>query len=207
MADGNLQFEICDLKLVQGDNVTSQPAAILDNTSAVEGVTLLTFTVAGQVYGLPVADVARIIEMVTITQLPDAPDTIQGIINVQGKAVPVMSLRHRFGLPAQPYGLHTPIILADLGDYGRMLGLVVDTVDDVLEVAGADLEMTDMFVPGEISGQMAMQAGHLAGVAKVNRQMILILNVRALLSQTEQVKLSTVLGGDKKSRSKNDRHK
>jgi purine-binding chemotaxis protein CheW len=176
-------------------------------TAPAQTVTLLTFKVAEQMYGLTVTNVARIIEMVTITHLPNAPETIQGIINVQGKAVPVMDLRQRFGLPPQPYHLHTPIILTDAGDNGRMLGLVVDTVEDVLEVPPANMELTEIFVPAEIVGAMATQAGHLAGVAKINRQMVLVLNARALLSQTEQVKLSTVFGSDAKLYNKNDNHK
>jgi purine-binding chemotaxis protein CheW len=154
---------------------------------------LLTFKIAGQVYGLPVTDVVRIIEMVTITQLPDAPETIQGIINLQGKAVPVMDLRHRFGLPRQAYGLHTPIILADMTDEGHMLGLVVDTVEDVLNLPPEDFETTQAIIPTELAKQPAAQAAPLAGVAKINRQMMLILNVRALLSSTEQVELSQAL--------------
>jgi purine-binding chemotaxis protein CheW len=185
--------------------VTSQSSPT--TVAPAQAVTLLTFKVAGQVYGLPVAHVARIIEMVTMTHLPDAPDTIQGLINVQGKAVPVMDLRHRFGLSPLAYGLHTPIILADIGDNSRMLGLIVDAVEDVFEVPPTDLEMMDIFVPAEMVGQMAAQAGHLAGVAKVNRQMVLILNARALLNQTEQVKLSGALGGNGKPRGKNDRQK
>ncbi len=185
--------------------MTSQPTATA--APPAQAVTLLTFKVEGQVYGLPVAHVARIIEMVTMTHLPDAPDTIQGLINVQGKAVPVMDLRHRFGLPLLAYGLHTPIILADIGDNGRMLGLIVDTVENVLEVPAIDLEMMDIFVPTEMVGPMATQAGHLAGVAKINRQIVLILNARALLNQTEQVKLSGVLGGNNKPHGQNDRQK
>ncbi|MBN1993616.1 MAG: chemotaxis protein CheW [Anaerolineae bacterium] len=157
---------------------------------------LLTFKVAEQVYGLPVTNVARIIEMVTITRLPDVPATIQGIINLQGKAVPVMDLRQRFGLPPKPYGLHTPIILTDIDGTGRMLGLVVDMVEDVLDVSPEHVEITETIVPTELAGQMTAQAGHLAGVAKVNRQMILILNMRALLNPSEQLKLSHVLGSE-----------
>ncbi|MBN1219695.1 MAG: chemotaxis protein CheW [Anaerolineae bacterium] len=172
---------------------------------------LLTFRVAGQVYGLPVTDVARIIEMVTITQLPDSPEMIQGIINLQGKAVPVMDLRHRFGLPHKAYGLHTPIILADVeydsghhdgghhdGGHqdGRMLGLIVDAVEDVIEIPAEDLETTEAIVPTDLAGQMNTRAGHLASIAKIDRQMILVLNVRALLSPTEQMKLLQALGSE-----------
>lgn len=158
-----------------------------------DSLALLTFKVAEQVYGLPVTNVVRIIEMVSITQLPDAPDLIQGIINLHGKTVPVMDLRHRFGLSQQAYDLHTPIILADTTGDGHLLGLIVDAVEDVLNISPEDLEITETIVPSELAGKMTTQAGHLAGVAKVDRQMILMLNVRALLSPIEQDTLSQVL--------------
>jgi purine-binding chemotaxis protein CheW len=173
--------------------------------------TLLTFTVAGQTYGLPVTYVVRIIEMVTITQLPDVHETIQGIINLQGKAVPVMDLRHRFGLPHKSYGLHTPIILANVDGSDRMLGLIVDAVEDVLEITAENLEVTETIVSTELAGGMAGQPAPLAGVAKVDRQMILVLNVSVLMSQTEHVKLSQALGLDSgldgREKSSNNRQK
>ncbi len=154
---------------------------------------LLTFTVAGQVYGLPVQQVVRIIEMVTITQLPGVPDFIQGIINVGGKAVPVMDLRRRFGLPPQAYGLHTPIILVEPSVGYPICGLIVDTVEQVLEVAGGDLEIAEAIVPPELAQPMTGRTAHLAGVAKVDRQMILVLNVSALLSPTDKAGLAATL--------------
>jgi purine-binding chemotaxis protein CheW len=174
-------------------------------------LTLLTFNVASQTYGLPVTNVVRIIEMVTITQLPDVPETIQGIINLQGKAVPVMDLRRRFGLPHEAYGLHTPIILANMDGNDRMLGLIVDAVEDVLEIAAENVEVTETIVSTELAGQMAGQSAPLAGVAKVDRQMILVLNVSVLMSQTEHVKLSRALGLDSgldgREKSSNNRQK
>jgi chemotaxis signal transduction protein len=75
---------------------------------------VLSFRLAGHTYGMPVADVMQIIEMLTITPLPQLPLPLKGVINLHGQMIPVMDLRRRFGLPDQPYGLHTPIILADL---------------------------------------------------------------------------------------------
>jgi purine-binding chemotaxis protein CheW len=169
----------------------SDAAAEATTESTATLTTLLTFDVAEQTYGLPVTEVVRIIEMVTITHLPDVPDTVQGIINLQGRAVPVMDLRQRFGLPHLAYGLHTPIILVNM-DNDRMLGLIVDAVEDVLEVVAKNMEMTDAIVPAELSAK----AAPLAGVAKVNRRMILILNANGLLSQTEHRELSQALGLD-----------
>lgn len=155
-------------------------------------LTMLTFNVTNQLCGLPVSSVVRIIEMVTITPLPGAPDSIKGIINLHGKSVPVIDLRHRFGLPEEPYGLHTPIILVDTGD-NHILGLVVDTVELVLNAPAKDLEMVDVVVPAEVSKQMAVRAAYLAGIAKVNRDMILILDVKALLQPAEQTRLFQAL--------------
>ncbi len=165
-------------------------------SSGADTLSLLTFSVGEQTYGLPITSVVRIIEMVTITHLPNAPDIIQGIINLQGKATPVIDLRHHFGLPVQPYGLHTPIILADLSSDSRILGLIVDTVADVLEVPYSDLEMTEAMIPPELAEQMTVQTAHLTGVAKVDRQMILILNAQALLTPTQQTTLSQALGAE-----------
>lgn len=154
---------------------------------------LLVFSVGGQKYGLPVTSVVRIVEMVTITPLPYDSTRIQGIINLQGKVVPVMDLRQRFGLPKQDYGLNTPIILTDLGDDGWILGLIVDVVEDVINFPREKLEITQTFVPPQLMNQMAAQVAHLAGVAKTDYHIVHVLEARALLSFTEKTELSQSL--------------
>jgi purine-binding chemotaxis protein CheW len=155
---------------------------------------LLTFEVAHQVYGLPVTDVVRIIEMVTITPLANLPRALQGVINVRGKIVSVLDLRRRFGLPEQPYHLHTPIILVDL-QRQQMMGLVVDRVLDVVHLTGAELETTEAIVPANLVLEVGEQMGYLAGIAKVNRQIIPMLKVQGLLTPTEQVEVVQALNG------------
>ncbi len=170
-----------------------RPTGPVRGEKEADRLTLLTFKVGGQTYGLPVTSVVRIIEMVTITHLPGAPDSVQGIINLGGKAVPVMDLGQRFGLPGQAYGLHTPIILTDVVNDGRTaapVGLIVDTVEQVLEVPTKNLEITETIVPAKLVEQMTTQMAYLDMVAKVDRQMILVLNVQALLTPIEQTKLS-----------------
>jgi purine-binding chemotaxis protein CheW len=167
----------------------TRPAGI----STANTVPLLAFRVGEQTYGLPVTAVVRIIEMVTITRLPEGIGPIRGVINMQGKAVPVMDLRHRFGLPAQAYGLHTPIVLVDISGDSRLLGLIVDAVEDVLHVPYDGLESTEIFTPPELAGPMATQASLLSGAATLNGRMILVFNVRALLTSLEQNQLSEAL--------------
>ncbi len=139
---------------------------------------LLTFTVAGQLYGIPVAKIIRIIEMVTITPLPDAPPNIQGIINLHGQAVPVMDLRLRFGVLKPVYGLRTPIVLVNAagpGEPARFLGLVVDGVQQVIATTGSAVEAATV-IPGDAS----TRGSCLLGLVKMDRQMILLLNLPAL---------------------------
>lgn len=169
------------------------------NTSAqaARSFSILTFQLGGQVYGLPITDVAQIIEMVTLTHLPQAPAAIQGVINLHGKIVPVLDLRLHFGIPPQPYQLHTPIILADLK--GQILGLIVDSVEEVLEIAGTDLETSDIILPAELIH--AVNGTHpityLAGVAKVARRLIPLLKTEAILSQAEQSQLLEKIASSK----------
>lgn len=153
---------------------------------------LLTFTVAGQLYGVPVDRVIRIIEMVTITHLPEAPATIRGLINLHGYPVLVMDMHTRFGLPPVPYGLHTPIVLVDAapeGQSGRPLGLVVDSVEQVVELPTHNLQPPSA-APNAAAEQ---QAAYLRGVAKIDRQILLLLSIPALLRPAEQTALAAVL--------------
>jgi purine-binding chemotaxis protein CheW len=175
--------------------VTGQ--AIPTATSTTENVvtlTLLVFKVNNQLYGLPVTSVVRIIEMVTITPLPGAPEVIEGIINFHGKAVPIIDLCRCFNLLPCSYGLHTPIILVDMINQDHILGLIVDMVEDVLEVSVDDLELMEMAVPAELGAQMAAQAAYLVGMAKVDQRFILVLNVQSLLNPTIQAQLAQALG-------------
>jgi len=163
-------------------------------TTESKTLALLVFTVGEQRYGIPVTNVVRIIEMVTITHLPGVPDTIKGIINVQGDTVPIIDLRHRFKAPTQHYGLNTPIILVNTNGSRQIFGLVVDTVIDVINIPHSNLEMFKMVMPGNLAEQVTTQAAYLAGITKFEGQIILILNSDAVLTHTEQVNLSKALG-------------
>ena len=162
-------------------------------TSATRALTLLTFKVGDYEYGLPATDVVHIIKLVTITYLPEAPPPIQGIINLRGKAVPIMDMRHSFGLAPHAYSLYTPIILADITGQGQLLGLIVDLVEQVLHVAWGNLERSDPLKLHQFPGQTVQLAACLAAVAKVDRRVILTLNPQALLTPADQSQLSQAL--------------
>ncbi len=93
-------------------------------------INVVIFLLDGQRYALPIESIRQIIEMVTITPVPQVDHTIEGVINFHGAAVPVVNLGRHLGLTSKPPQLHTPIILATISE--RMVGLMVDDVLTVL---------------------------------------------------------------------------
>jgi purine-binding chemotaxis protein CheW len=153
----------------------------------------LIFGVEGQWYGLPVSQVLRIIEMVAMLELPGAPQGVQGMINVQGQIVPVIDLRRRWGLPSQIYTLRTPIILVAGEKEGQTLGLIVDSVAEVIEVRPEQLKRIEQVVPVESVGELTHQAPYLSSIARWGQQMGLLLKVEALLDPAEHAQLLAAL--------------
>jgi purine-binding chemotaxis protein CheW len=115
--------------------------------------------------------------MVTITPIPQVSSSVEGVINVRGVAVPVINLRRHFGLPEVPWGLRTPIILVQIGE--RMYGLIVDEVIDVLGLAANQISRVTDILPEGMS-----QAPVLQGVAHVQDDTVLLLNIEHLLLPT-----------------------
>lgn len=151
---------------------------------------VLTFYLANQEYALPVTAVVQIIEMVTITSLPQTIPAIPGVINYRGKIVPVMDLRLKVGLPYKPYGLHTPIILVDFRD--GLLGLIVDSVNLVLDIDPRQIESNQMAIVDILQQQSKNQplAAYVRQLAKVDRRIIPLLQVEALLSEQDHSHLT-----------------
>ena len=174
--------------------MSRQTATPQVNNAFLEGntVALLTFTVDGQTYGLSAPDIVHIIEMVAITHLPNLPPAIAGFINVHGKTVPVLDMRQLFGLSPRPYSLRTPIILVNFTGNKRMLGLVVDTVEEVVSVPSENPDITEM-LPPELSKTVRDNASYLAGTARIGPQFILAVNVKTLLNPKQQTYLSQAL--------------
>jgi purine-binding chemotaxis protein CheW len=98
---------------------------------------LVVFRLDRQTYALPIEPIVQIIEMVTITPIPQISNTVEGVINVRGVPILVVNLRRHLGLPEATLQLHTPIVLAQIGE--SMVGLIVDEVLDVLSLPGGQI--------------------------------------------------------------------
>ena len=105
-------------------------------------VKYLTFSLAGEEYGVPILKVREIIGIVPITALPRTPPFVKGVINLRGKVIPVLDLRIRFGMEEAGYSERTCIVVVETKEEGRVvaMGMVVDTVSDVIHIAHEDID-------------------------------------------------------------------
>ena len=116
---------------------------------------LVVWTLDMQRYALPYSVVERIARAVEVTPLPDAPAIVRGIINVQGRVVPVVDVRVRFDLPARATALTDQIVLAQTAR--RQVAFFVDAVDGLIDYAECDVVDTASIAPG--TGGIAGEIG------------------------------------------------
>ncbi len=136
----------------------------------------LTFALGSEEYGLPVLKVREIIKMLDITQVPQVPRHVKGVINLRGKVIPVIDLRLKFGFPEQEYGERTCVIVVEVAlASGRvMMGVVVDAVSEVLNVGSDDIEQTPDF--GE-----RVETDYMNGIAKIRGRVKILLDLDRVL--------------------------
>ena len=142
-------------------------------------INLVTFRLGAQFYALPIEPIRQIIEMVTITPVPQVKDTIEGVINFHGAPVPVIDLRKQLALPPIPLQLHTPIILVNLTD--RLVGLIVDEVMDVLSLPANQIVDPKNFLPDGTE-----EAPVLKGLVQMAGKSILCLDFDQLLNTSNK---------------------
>jgi purine-binding chemotaxis protein CheW len=137
----------------------------------------LTFALAQEEYGLLVIKVREIIKIMSITAVPQVPDHVKGVINLRGKVIPIIDLRLKFGLADQAYTERTCIIVAEVEIDGRklMLGVIVDSVSEVLNIAPDEIEPAPDF--GE-----RLETGYMQGIAKIKGKVKILLDLDRVLA-------------------------
>lgn len=136
----------------------------------------LTFALGNESFGLEISYVKEIVGMQPITQLPDVPDFVKGVINLRGKIIPVFDIRIKFGKEQHSYDDRTCIIVVDIHEIS--VGLIVDNVSEVLTIEDSNL------VPPP-SVQTGAQSQHIKTIGKVGNDVKLLLDCEKLFSNTE----------------------
>jgi purine-binding chemotaxis protein CheW len=147
----------------------------------------LTFSLADEEYGVDILRVQEIKGWTPVTQIPNAPAFLKGVLNLRGTIVPIVDLRMRFNLKEIEYTPTTVVIVLSLLTEGRerTFGIVVDAVSDVLNIATADIRPKPDF--GTV-----VDADFINGLATVDEQMVMLLDIDRLLRPDELNAISTV---------------
>jgi len=148
----------------------------------------LTFHLGREEFAIQVGRVREIMGVQEITAVPQTPSHVRGVINLRGKVVPVVDLRLKFGLPELEYSQRTCIVVVQVvGDAGPMLmGVVVDGVSEVLNLAASDIEDTPDFGRG-------VATPYLLGMAKIKGKVKILLDINLVLTSQELKGLEAVL--------------
>lgn len=143
----------------------------------------LTFALDQEVYGIEIIYVTEIIGMQVITEVPDLPDYVKGIINLRGKIIPVIDVRSRFKKQARAYNDRTCIIVVEIREIA--VGLIVDTVAEVLAIAEQDIVL-----PPQLNNKFHQR--YIRAIGKVGSDVKLILDCDKLLNDEEMESLETI---------------
>ena len=141
---------------------------------------IVSFKIGGEEFGINILKVQEINRLVEITNLPNSPDFVEGVINLRGKVIPVISLRKRFHLPKLEANLNTRIVIVEVE--GKIFGFIVDAVNEVLRIPADSIEPP----PAMVSG---VQAGYILGVAKCQERLLIIMDLDKVLSASEMQQL------------------
>ena len=137
----------------------------------------LLFNIGEEVYGIGIIHVTEIIEMQKITDVPDMPAYIKGVINLRGRVIPVMNLRLRFGMEEKSYDDRTCIIIVNMGE--TSMGLIVDTVAEVHDILETNIEPPPNFKKEKVRNQ------YISGLAKVEDEVKIIIDAEKILLEKE----------------------
>lgn len=144
---------------------------------------LVVFNIGKELYGVGIDAVHEIVKVPDITEVPDAPAFLQGVINLRGKIVPVVDLRKRMNLAEKEKTKASRVLITE--NDGRLVGLLVDAVSEVLKVPPESVE-----APPEMISSIGVE--YITGVAKVGGGLIILLNLKKVFSIEDMMKLGQV---------------
>jgi len=137
---------------------------------------LVVFSVGKELYGVGIDSVQEIVRVPDVTEVPDAPFFLEGVINLRGKVIPVIDLRRRLRLQGKEKTKSTRVLVTENeGSTGGLVGLLVDAVSEVRKVQPDDIED-----PPEMVSAIGVE--YITGVAKIEEKLIILLDLKRVLS-------------------------
>ena len=140
----------------------------------------LTFTLDNEEYGIGILKIKEIMGMMPITSVPRTPGFVKGVINLRGKVIPVVNLRSRFGMDEIDDTDRTCIIVVEIDGRSEklLMGAVVDSVSEVLNIKSEEIEDAPAFGTG-------LETDYILGMAKIERGVKILLDIDRVLTEEE----------------------
>jgi purine-binding chemotaxis protein CheW len=138
------------------------------------------FRIGDETFGVRIGSVREIVRVPEITTVPNAQDTIEGVINLRGKIIPVIDLRKRFGQTQVVTDKKNRILVVELD--GKLVGLIVNSASEVLKIPPSEIES-----PGSVFADNG--SSYVTGVGKLKGRLIILLDISKLLHRPEFKKL------------------
>ena len=155
---------------------------------ALEPAQYLTFMLAGEMFAIGILAIKEIIEYGSLTPVPMMPASVRGVINLRGAVVPVMDLLARFGKPPSPVTKRSCIVIVEVASGEepqdrQVIGVAVDAVNEVLDIAPADIEPPPAF-------GARIRSDFIHGMGKVKGRFVILLDLNHALSMDEVAALA-----------------
>ena len=158
---------------------------LFDETNVTDDMLqLVIFQLGGEEFGVEIVKVQEIIRMPEITQIPQSPDFVEGVINLRGQVIVVVNLDKRFNLNQKEVDENSRIIVVEIDN--NVVGMIVDSVNEVLRIPNSSVEPAPDLVLSQISRD------YLKGVGKIDDRLLILLDLARVMTIEEMNKISTL---------------
>lgn len=141
---------------------------------------LVSFKIGNEEFGIDILKVQEIIRLMTITEVPNSPDFVEGVINLRGRVIPVIDLRIKLRMPRIEHNNNTRIIVVEINN--TTIGFIVDAVSEVLRIPQNITEPPPLIVAG-------VDSEYITAVGKLKDRLLILLDLEKVLSMAERREL------------------
>jgi purine-binding chemotaxis protein CheW len=159
------------------------------STTADRPAQYVSFFLAGEEYAVSILRAREIVEYATLTRVPMAPAGVRGVLNLRGRVIPVIDLACRLGVGSTEPTRSTCILMVEISFHGEqtLMGVMIDAVSEVVDLAPADMDPAPSF-------GAKVRLDYLAGIAKVGKKIVFVLDIDRILSPEELISATSLRG-------------
>jgi purine-binding chemotaxis protein CheW len=145
---------------------------------------MVVFQLGGEEFGVEIMKVQEIIRMPEITQIPQSPEFVEGVINLRGRIIVVINLDKRFNLASKEVDAHSRIIVVEIGE--NVVGMIVDSVNEVLRIPKSSVDPAPELVTSNISRE------YITGVGKIDGRLLILLDLAKVMDKKEAAEIASL---------------